>query len=212
VAFVFDGLVAINPDTNLPEPNGAGQVYALADESLTTPLTVTDLSGAPMTGVNSGPLGLVQTFVHPTEARVQWVSGGVRVVLSSLDGLIAAVAAAQGAALASSQAAAQASADLQTYITTYPGSGRVIEDGTVAELIVDEDSATHAAVISVAGAAGGGDALASDLYAVRKRTSGGSGPWEPANRGNFAGIMWVGVDPSSVEQLPGDIRYVPVDG
>lgn len=210
MAYVFSGIVAINPDTNLPELNGAGQVFARTDESWTTPLTVEDLNGNPMDTITTSPLGLVTPFRTTTHPQVWWVSGGVGILLTSLDGLLADAETARLAAINAAAQAQQAAADLAAYITTYPGSGYVVNDTQVAALVSNEASATHAAIISVAGEAGGGDAQAANLYAFRKRTLGGTGPWEPANRGSYAGIVWVGIDPSSSEQQPGDLRFVPV--
>lgn len=48
-----------------------------------------------------------------------------------------------------------------------------------------------------------------DVYAFRVRTGGGTGAWEPANRGDFKGIVWLGADPSSSEQEPQDLRSIP---
>ena len=49
----------------------------------------------------------------------------------------------------------------------------------------------------------------SDVYAFRRRTGGGTGSWEAANRGSYKGIVWLGTDPSSSEQTAQDVRLVP---
>lgn len=49
----------------------------------------------------------------------------------------------------------------------------------------------------------------SDVYAFRRRTGGGSGAWEAANRGSYKGIVWLGADPSSSEQATQDVRLIP---
>ena len=48
-----------------------------------------------------------------------------------------------------------------------------------------------------------------DVFATRVRLNGGTGDWEPANRQSFKGLIWIGMDPSSSEQLPGDLRQTP---
>lgn len=112
--YIFDGIVALNPATGLPEPNGTGQVYALADTGLTTPLTVRSLSGITTTTVTSGPLGAVTVFVTEDHPRVRWVSGGQQIVLTSFDGLLAD-------AIAARQAAIGALTELQAFVGEHEG-------------------------------------------------------------------------------------------
>jgi hypothetical protein len=50
-----------------------------------------------------------------------------------------------------------------------------------------------------------------DVYAFRRRTSGGTGAWEPTNRGTFKGVVWLGTDPSSSDQAAQDVRLIPED-
>ena len=50
-----------------------------------------------------------------------------------------------------------------------------------------------------------------DVYAFRRRTSGGTGAWEPTNRGTYKGVVWLGTDPSSSDQAAQDVRLIPED-
>lgn len=97
--YTFGGgdTIALNPATGLIEPNGVLTPYALSDPGHTTPLTVRSPSGIPMTTISTGPLGHVEEFVHD-EPRLRLVSGGVEVVVTSIDGLLADALAAREAA------------------------------------------------------------------------------------------------------------------
>ena len=115
--YVFSDIVALDPATGDPIPDASGPVYALEDDSLSTPLVVRDETGAESTTVSTGPLGLLVPFTVADRAQVVWPSGGVRVVLTSMTGLLRdaedAALSAQGSAQSASlaQAAAEAAAE-----------------------------------------------------------------------------------------------------
>jgi len=118
--FLFDGIIAISPATNLPEPNGVGQVYARDDVELTAPLSVR-IDGVTRTSVPTGPLGQIVPFWATDHARVWWVSGGVRIPLTSVDGLLRDAQAAQEAAETAATEARSAYQALLDYVSANPG-------------------------------------------------------------------------------------------
>ena len=84
----------------------------------------------------------------------------------------------------------------------------------IADLYTAASSPLRAAVdvdIDAAIAAQPAYVQPSDVYAFRRRTSGGTGAWEPANRGSYKGIVWLGTDPSSSDQAAQDVRLIPED-
>lgn len=85
--------------------SGSGQIYA---EDGTTLLSVTDLSGVPLSAVTIDGIGLTQAFISD-EPEVLWKSGSYVVPLSSPKGMRLATEAAASAA-AAAQIAAQAAA------------------------------------------------------------------------------------------------------
>lgn len=83
----YDPQVALDPTTRLPVPGGVGQVYAWADTTHTTPLTVTLESGATTTTVTAGPLGILPAFAVDGHLRIRWYVGGIDITLRSYDGI-----------------------------------------------------------------------------------------------------------------------------
>lgn len=106
--FRFPGYPAVDPATNQVVTNAVGQVYAVTDTSFTTPLTVTDLTGTPMTLVKVGPLGVTEQFITTDQPEVNWKSGSYVIYLWSPMSMVAATSSSASAA-ASSAAAAEAS-------------------------------------------------------------------------------------------------------
>ena len=114
VSYLYGPLPAVDGATGAPVPNATGQIFAIDDPSLSTPLTVTDLAGVATTTVRSTPNSLVTAFrIDDRPEGVIWVSGTYRVPLVTVQGLIdaaiAAVAEAADAAAAAEAAAADAS-------------------------------------------------------------------------------------------------------
>lgn len=106
--YVFPSVPAIDPTTG-PIFNTSGQVYAPSDTTFSTPLTVTDLAGAPMTSVSIGEQAITAPFETVDVPIVVWKSGAYILTLWSPQALIdaAEAAAADAAASAASSAAVQ---------------------------------------------------------------------------------------------------------
>lgn len=208
-----DGLLATS---------GVGFVYALSDTSYTTPLVVTFLDGSTGTEIQISPLGVMPAFSVEDQPEVVWASGDILITLASLTGIVSATTTAAAAAVAAKDAAEAAAAATQSPLPGGGSPGMVLkrgaaertgywdtvaggaDDASLTSIVNDPSSTFRAAILALAG----GDVSQEDVFAVRKRTSGGTGAWQPADRQNFAGIIWVGTDPSSAEQAAGDIRIV----
>lgn len=108
--YVFDSVVAIDPATGFLATNAVGQVYAEADTTETTPLVVTDSGGIDMATVQSGPVGVLETFIVADYARVWWVSGGFKILLTSYTSILEAAEDAAASAELSRIAAEAAAA------------------------------------------------------------------------------------------------------
>jgi hypothetical protein len=128
--FNFGSLPAVDPRLSTVARNTTGQVYALSDQTRSTPLPIRDLSGLTMTSVDVGPLGITEPFQVDDQPQVVWKSGEFEVVLVSFQSLIdqanAAVVAANAASSSAAQAAAaaqQAVSQVQSYIAGAGGGG-----------------------------------------------------------------------------------------
>lgn len=108
--FVYRSQPAIDQDGNLASV-GTGQVFAINDDTFTTPLTVTKPGGVSGTDISVSQLSLTETFSLEDRAEVWWKSGSLIVHLASISGMLAAVEssaqAAQIAALAAQSAPSQ---------------------------------------------------------------------------------------------------------
>lgn len=91
----FDSKIATGPG-NVPLPNASGQVYAYADTTHTTPLTVTFANGTTATTLTSDAVGVFPGFDAVGHTQVRWYAAGVDVVLTSHAGLLAAQTALEG--------------------------------------------------------------------------------------------------------------------
>lgn len=77
-------------DTNgQPVTGQAGRIFAVADTGGTTPLSVTDAAGIPMTTVSVSDRGVNQAFVVADQTQVRWISadGTQHVIFESLDAM-----------------------------------------------------------------------------------------------------------------------------
>lgn len=112
--------------------------------------------------------------------------------------------------------------DMALPVPTVPGGGggggEPVSDAALLAIFNDPGSAFRAAVLAAIDAKidaipdpviPEGGVQPGDVYAVRVRELSGEGAWEPANRGDFKGIIWYGSDPSSPEQQWPDLRVNP---
>lgn len=140
--FPFLPQLALDADGDLA-PAGAGQIYAEADATFTTPLAVTDAAGAPMATVAVTALGVTEYFQTTDHGTVWWKSGTMpAVALVSHKGYADAAEAAQVAAEAAEASATALAALVEATV-----------DDEVAGFVADTGSATRAAVDAVIAAA-----------------------------------------------------------
>ncbi|MFL2002003.1 hypothetical protein [Microbacterium sp. A1-JK] len=104
----FPASVAADANANLAR-NAEANVYALADTSFSTPLSITDLQGVPMAKLTSSDVGIFPPFrvVNGTQ-QIVVVSGDLKTPMTSLS--VAAAAAEAAASLAATSASAADSA------------------------------------------------------------------------------------------------------
>lgn len=154
--FRFPGYPAVDPSTNQVVRDAVGQVYAVTDTTFSTPLTVTDLSGVPMTSVKVGPLGVTEQFVTTDQPEVNWKSGSFVIYLWSPMSMIeatqsasASAALSASAAEASRQAAIQALAESSGVATFIPNTAEGWAVSTVVLLPDQPGYATNTGEIRV---------------------------------------------------------------
>jgi hypothetical protein len=130
MTYLFPSMVALTSDGQVLR-SGSGQVFAQADTSYTTPLTIHDLAGVAHTSVAVDYLGLTQAF-RSDQPIVVWKSGDSALVIWSAGALQEAADAAATAAAASQVAAVAAAAAAAASGTLDP---EVIQDAVAAMLV-----------------------------------------------------------------------------
>jgi len=205
----YDSIPAIDAGGDIAR-DAIGNVYAVTDTARETPLPVTDLTGVPMASLATNHLGLLPPFAVEDHKQVIWVSGQHEAVLMSLSGVLEDVAAAQLEAQTARDAAQQAAQAAQAAA----GLIGAPADSVLAALISHPDTTTYQVLLNLIASHGGGeggggegDAMADELEAVRRYDT-VAGEWPPANRGEYARLVWEGpaAVPTSAEAQPGDIR------
>ncbi len=134
-----------------PVGSGAqGQVFAHSDTSHTTPITVTDASGAQMTTVSTNPSSVIpDLYVDDSNLPYDWVSGDLVVPLSSVEEFVESAQASATAA----QVAAQSALGAQTAAEQAASSAQSLADDAVKTVNgVGPDASGN---VNVSGGAGG---------------------------------------------------------
>lgn len=200
--FIYRSQPAIDQDGNLASV-GTGQVFAITDTTFMTPLTVTKPGGVTGTDISVSQLSLTETFSLEDRAEVWWKSGSLIVHLASISGMLAAVESSAQAAQIASLAAQSAPSQLPLGGDT----GQVL--GKLST--TDRDVGWIDGGTGGGGGGGTGDAMAADVYAVRRWTA--EDGWPPANRGTYGGVIWLGpTTPAPADQQEHDIRLIPTEG
>ena len=109
--YIYAPLPAIDPLTGLPVRNAEGQVYAVDDETFSTPLAITDLNGLAMSSVKVGSQGVTEAFRVEDRPEVLWKSGNYVLHLWPPRALVDSSAASATAASAAQAAAEEAAGD-----------------------------------------------------------------------------------------------------
>ena len=106
--YAFDPQLVADPVTFARAANANVTVYDANDNSNSTPLTLTDLNGLPL----SNPLRSTGDAIIPpfqtTSAQVKLVGGGLTIPVGSFQSVLNAATAAQAAASSSAASAASA--------------------------------------------------------------------------------------------------------
>lgn len=117
--------VAYDPNAKALIPNASWTVYAGADTSFVTPLTVKTPQGLTLSTVTSDGYAVLQDFVVTDQASVWLVSGAHSFKLTSLDGVLADAQAAAAAASAAQTAAQNAADTISAAPALLPAGGNV---------------------------------------------------------------------------------------
>lgn len=122
--------VAIVPGSNPVQiaKSTTGQVFAITDTALASPLTVTDRNGIERTTVYINDVGAMEPFISTSGPQVLWSGGGLVLTLTSPTSLIESAQDAAAAAQAAQVAAENAEALAAAAPALLPGGG---EDGDV---------------------------------------------------------------------------------
>jgi hypothetical protein len=123
--FDFEPKLAVGEDMK-PVAYAVGQVYAMADTSFTTPLSVTDLAGVPMgTTIQANERGVLPAIRTTDQPMVRWKSADFVLTWASMEGMRDQAVAASEDSHASRLAAetAAAAAALAAASSTIPPGG-----------------------------------------------------------------------------------------
>lgn len=109
VAYTFPSYPALDPTSETLVRGASGQVYDINDTAGTTPLSITDLNGLPLSEVKTTEQGVTAPFRVENKPEVIWRSGPYAIPLSApkamRDAAEAAVVAAQASAAAATSLA-----------------------------------------------------------------------------------------------------------
>lgn len=104
--YTFPSYPALDPTTETLVRGASGQAYDINDTSGTTPLSVTDLNGLPLSEIKTTEQGITDSFRVVDHPEVIWRSGSYAIPLSAPKAMREAAEAAVVAAEASASAAA----------------------------------------------------------------------------------------------------------
>lgn len=82
----FEATLALNTTTGTVVPNAVAEVYAISDTSFTSPLAITDLTGASLPSLVASPTGVYPAFKCAGVTQVIARSGGINTPLTSILG------------------------------------------------------------------------------------------------------------------------------
>lgn len=147
---LFTSRVALDPATGTLVRNAQFQVYAIDDTTYSTPLSITDPTGVPISAVRSTDQGVTEPFNAPDgHDSVVIRSGGYAIPIESLEAIRGSVDAAESAAAAAESSAAAAAASVENAVRSVNGSF--------------PDSSGNVEIATGGGGTGGGDVTWSNL-------------------------------------------------
>lgn len=156
----FPATLAIDSVTGTRLKNAEAQVFAIADNTFTTPLPITDIAGVPMSGnlLTSNSDGIYPEFKPPAGVMQVIVKSGTALtpmtsIAAQAEAAVQAATDAAGSALTATTAASQAvnAANLAASVsprvetldgTVIPGARPVIvvnSDGDIANITIEEE-------------------------------------------------------------------------
>lgn len=153
--YTFPSYPALDPTTETLVRGASGQVYDINDTSGTTPLSVTDLNGLPLSEIKTTEQGITDSFRVEDHPEVIWRSGPYVIPLSAPKAMRdAAESAATSAAASASTAASLAVGVVRFVNNTAPdesgnvtisggGSGGTSDHGALSGLGDDDHPQYH---------------------------------------------------------------------
>lgn len=129
--YTFPSYPALDPTTETLVRGASGQVYDINDTSGTTPLSITDLNGLPLSEVKTTEQGVTDSFRVEDHPEVIWRSGPYAIPLSAPKAMRDAAESAATSAAASASTAASLAAGVVRFVnnTAPDESGNVTISG-----------------------------------------------------------------------------------